>query len=271
MDKPMLLNLGCGSKYHKDWINIDFVSDDPNVMNYDLLRGIPYPANYFDAVYHSQVLEHFEKDVAVKFIKECFRVLKPGGIIRVVVPDLENIASEYLRLVKENIENPTASSRADYEWIMLELYDQTVRNKSGGMMADFLKDPEIINKDFVESRIGYSDKAERSKTLSSKAARKNVLFRIRRKVSRFLKNIFSNRKSKIGDLRISGEIHYWMYDRFSLSELLKRAGFENFEVRDAFSSSIPDWNKYELDVRNGKPFDPKALFTEAFKPSGHSS
>jgi predicted SAM-dependent methyltransferase len=266
MSKPELLNLGCGSKYHKDWTNVDFVSNDPNVVNHNLLKGIPFPENSFDVVYHSQVLEHFEKDDAVKFIKECFRVLKPGGIIRVVVPDLENIASEYLRLVKANIDNPTERNKADYDWIMLEFYDQTVRNKSGGKMAEFLKDPGMINKEYVEGRIGYSDKSERKGSLSNNSAtRKSIIFRIRQKILRFLINTFSSEQKKIGELRMSGEIHYWMYDRFSLSQILKETGLADIKVKDAYSSCIPDWGKYELDVKNGKPFDPTSLFVEAIK------
>jgi predicted SAM-dependent methyltransferase len=266
MPSKKLLNLGCGSKYHKDWTNVDFVSNDPNVVNHNLLKGIPFPENSFDVVYHSQVLEHFEKDDAVKFIKECFRVLKPGGIIRIVVPDLENIAAEYLRLVKANIEDPTERNKADYDWIMLELYDQTVRNKSGGRMADLLKDSRMINRKYVEKRIGYSDKSERKGSLSNNSAtRKSIIFRIRQKILRFLINTFSSDQRKIGVLRLSGEIHYWMYDRFSLSRILKDAGFVSIRVKDAYTSSIPDWEKYELDVKNGKSFDPTSLFVEAIK------
>lgn len=89
----------------------------------------------FDVIYHSQVLEHFTKDQAEFFIKECYRILKPKGIIRIVVPDLENIISEYTRLLNENLKSPSDLSIANYEWIMKELFDQTIRNGSGGKMA----------------------------------------------------------------------------------------------------------------------------------------
>ncbi|MBN2858622.1 MAG: methyltransferase domain-containing protein [Candidatus Delongbacteria bacterium] len=267
MRKLKLLNLGCGYKFHEGWINIDFVSESPFVFKYNLLKGIPYPDNYFDAVYHSQVLEHFQKKEASKFINECYRVLKPGGVIRVVVPDLENIASEYLRLVKENIENLTDSSKADYEWIMLEMYDQTIRNKSGGEMSEFLKKPDIINKDFIEKRIGYYDKKKRDSLLSKNTpSRRSLVSKLLKKTGLILKSIFSTEKSRIGELRTSGEIHYWMYDRYSLSVMLKETGFKDVKVKDPFSSSIPNWENYELDVKEGRVFDPSALFMEAVKP-----
>jgi len=84
-----MLNLGCGSHYHQDWINIDFQSKAPEVMRYNLCLGIPVPDESCDVLYQSHLLEHFPKRFALEFLKECYRVLKPGGIIRIVQPDLE--------------------------------------------------------------------------------------------------------------------------------------------------------------------------------------
>lgn len=100
MEKLNYLNVGCGGKFHKDWVNVDMTSNSKDVIVANLLKGIPFPDNSFDVVYHSQVLEHFPKEKARDFIKECFRVLKPDGIIRVVVPDLENIVNEYKKFFK---------------------------------------------------------------------------------------------------------------------------------------------------------------------------
>ena len=54
-----MLNLGCGGRYHKDWINIDFNSSGPDVIKHNLCLGIPSPNEDFDVVYHSDLLEHF--------------------------------------------------------------------------------------------------------------------------------------------------------------------------------------------------------------------
>ncbi len=139
------LDLGCGNRFHKDWVNIDMVSKNPYVISHNLLKGIPYPDNQFDVIYHAQVLEHIPKDKATDFIKECFRVLKPGGIIRIVVPNLENIVGEYIKHLKVNLENPTEESEANYDWILLEMYDQTVRQYVGGQMAEVINTPKLIN------------------------------------------------------------------------------------------------------------------------------
>ena len=132
MNKLNYLNLGCGFNFHKEWINVDMTSNSPYVISHNLLKKFPFHKNQFDVVYNSHVLEHFPKEKAPYFVSECFRVLKPGGLIRVGVPDLENIVNEYLKQLHENIENPNRLSEANYDWILLEMYDQTVRNRSGG-------------------------------------------------------------------------------------------------------------------------------------------
>src|SRR4030042_5055094 len=91
------INLGGGNKYHNEWVNVDLFSSSPFVRSWDLKKGIPYDDNTFEVVYHSQVIEHYEREDARRFIGECYRVLQPNGIIRIVTPDLEDIASTYLR------------------------------------------------------------------------------------------------------------------------------------------------------------------------------
>jgi hypothetical protein len=69
----------------------------------------------------------------------------------------------------------------------------------------------------------------------------------------------------IGQFRLGGEIHQWMYDRYSLSELLKKHGFENVKVVSATESQIPNWSNYNLDMMDGKVRKPDSLFMEAQK------
>src|SRR6266487_6353049 len=139
-----LLNLGCGSFVHDDWINIDFVSHDKRVIAHNLLLGIPFNANTFDAVYHSHILEHFTKADAPLFMEECYRVLKPGGWIRVVVPDLELLCKEYLKWLDLACQG-SEEAELNYNWIMIEMLDQIVRNTPGGEMALYLRQTHIYN------------------------------------------------------------------------------------------------------------------------------
>lgn len=61
----------------------------------NLCKPLPYPDNSVEVIFSSHVFEHLFLDEVEKLINECFRVLKPGGICRVVVPDLEKIMALY--------------------------------------------------------------------------------------------------------------------------------------------------------------------------------
>ena len=101
-------------------------------------------------------------------LKNVTGVLKDGGIIRIAVPDLEVIVKEYLyNMQKAFLGDKVASF--NYEWIMLELFDQMVRNYSGGQMAEYLfYQKEIPNIEFVYKRIGVEGRKLREKFLNTK-------------------------------------------------------------------------------------------------------
>ena len=274
MDTRNYLNVGCGTKFHRGWTNIDMVSKDPAVQAVNLIQGIPFEAGRFEVVYHSQVLEHIPKDKAPTFLAECLRVLKPGGILRVVVPDLEDIATEYLRLLRENIAAPSPRARADYDWLLLEMYDQVVRNHSGGAMAECLRQPAMVNQDFVVGRIGRV--ARDLMAPAPPAASPGVLQRLGAItpaklagwVQRQWRQRFGGEALRVGSFRLGGEPHLWMYDRYSLGRALQQVGFVDVQRVDPQTSAIADWARYELDVRDGAVLDPTSLFMEARKPLG---
>ncbi len=61
----------------------------------DVSRGFRFPDHSFEAVYCSHLLEHLHADVAERCLREVHRVLMPGGVVRVVVPDLDAIVAAY--------------------------------------------------------------------------------------------------------------------------------------------------------------------------------
>lgn len=283
MCKVKYLNIGCGNKFHKDWINIDMSSNNPDVIAVNLLNGIPFDDNYFDVVYHSQVLEHIPRDEAKDFIKECNRVLKPGGILRVVVPDLENITKEYLKWLEINWQGSGEESDANYEWIVLEMYDQTVRNAKGGLMYEYLRQEKMINEEYVLNRIGFigesirdyskMNRLKKIKLIYSKVSSKiqstsfigDSVKKIRLKFKTFFLSDEEKHFIEVGKFRLGGEIHYWMYDRYSLKKILESCGFERIELMSPVKSRIQNWDKYELDFKNNLAYDPTSLFMEAIK------
>jgi len=61
----------------------------------DLSRRFRFPDAYFECVYSSHVLEHLHPDVAEHCLREVHRILAPGGIVRVVVPNLDGLVARY--------------------------------------------------------------------------------------------------------------------------------------------------------------------------------
>jgi predicted SAM-dependent methyltransferase len=251
-----LLNLGCGYRFHPTWTNVDFKSTGPEVITHDIGKGLPFESKSFDAVYHSHLLEHFPKNHVSKFLSECLRVLKPGGTLRVVVPDLETIARLYLLLMEKSL-NGDEEAQKRYEWIMLELFDQMVRNTSGGAMLDYWRQDPMMAEDFVIQRLGSEAKDAIATIRTAPDAH----------IQQSSKPDHPLDPYKTGQFRLSGEVHQWMYDRYSLGKLLQEAGFEDIRVCRADESSIPDFNVYLLDIEtNGSIRKPDSLFMEAVKP-----
>lgn len=272
-----LLNLGCGSTFHPAWVNVDMVSCSPDVQICDLRKKLPYPDDYFDVCYSSHVIEHLKHGEVKRILAECWRVLKPQGIIRVVVPDLESIAREYLRAL-EQVESGVIGAESNYDWMMLELYEQSVRNVRGGEMMNFLINPALPNKEFVKSRIGtVVDEYSTDQLIKPsfwekiKSKKPSDLFqKFKITLAKYLVAAIAGKETAQafdeGLFRNLGEIHQWMYDRFSLRRLLEQSGFVNISVCRADISKIPDFNSYNLDVVEGKIRKPDSLFVEGIKP-----
>lgn len=62
----------------------------------DAVRGLPLRAGSVDAIYASHVVEHLDRDEARRFITEARRVLRTGGVLRLAVPDVRVLVTNYL-------------------------------------------------------------------------------------------------------------------------------------------------------------------------------
>src|SRR5712691_6105006 len=119
------LNLGCGPNAPSNWVNVDgswnawlsnhtylrrtltafgVVSKNSpgaqwNVrpLVHDLTKRLPFEDNTVSVIYGAHVLEHLYQADARRLLDECRRVLRPGGVIRMVVPDLHSMVASYLR------------------------------------------------------------------------------------------------------------------------------------------------------------------------------
>jgi hypothetical protein len=84
-------------------------------------------------------------------------------------------------------------------------------------------------------------------------------------------NLFERRSKAllydIAKFRTSGEVHLWMYDELSLRSLLDQYGFVDPVLHSAFTSGIPGFADYCLDVtQSGTRRKPDSIYMEAIKP-----
>jgi len=89
------LELGSGIKKGKEgWITVDLYGAD---IKWDLQNGIPLQDNIVDRIYTSHMLEHIPFVNLVEFLKQIYRVLKPGGELSVCVPNAGYYIRSYLK------------------------------------------------------------------------------------------------------------------------------------------------------------------------------
>ena len=95
-DLENYINLGSGFKTFDDYINIDFFSFS-NKADYEADFRYPLKINddCVDGIFTEHVLEHLTYDQVERLLKECYRILKPGGIIRIIVPDVSIFIEKY--------------------------------------------------------------------------------------------------------------------------------------------------------------------------------
>ncbi|KJS02870.1 MAG: hypothetical protein VR65_03730 [Desulfobulbaceae bacterium BRH_c16a] len=255
-----MLNLGCGGRYHPAWTNVDYTKTGPEVIIHDLMRPLEFSDNTFDVVYHSHVLEHMPKRYAPGFLRECLRVLRSGGILRVVVPDLEFAAREYL----QQLQKAKSGEREEIdklEYLTINLLDQMTRHQSGGEMLNYWKQNPMPNEDFAVQTHGIE-------VVRSLAVLRDPSIPEDCRIMKKDYNLESDYLSadQIGRFRGSGEPHLWMYDSVSLTQLLLSAGFQTVNSCRANESSIPDFNSFKLDLLNdGSVAKPDSIFLEAIK------
>jgi SAM-dependent methyltransferase len=266
-----MLNIGCGPVFHPDWLNLDVEPVDAAVQRFDARGPLPFEDASVDVIYHSHLLEHLGPVEADEFVLECLRILRPGGVMRVVVPDLEGIARAYLSALDEARKGEDETL---YEWTRLELIDQLVREKSGGEMAEYLKRLDPGRARLVRTRAGteidgYIDAASRKGALHRVTFGK-IARRLRFVLAQTSVGLIGGMRMvealKCGVFRQRGEVHRVMYDELALARLLGQAGFCSIARVTAFTSSMPDFGRYSLDVRHGEIRKPDSLFMEARKP-----
>ena len=245
-DGRAMLNLACGSKSNYNWTNIDFspivflahhvtiarilrrigalsearyekvLNVDPDIIRWDLRKGIPFRNELFDVVYNSHFLEHIDLEAVVPFIKDIHRVLKKGGIVRIIVPDLQVLVNRYLSSAKK-LERGDVSALNEHQETICSLFGQMVRRESAGTNLQ----PAFV---------------------------------------RVIEKMVRGGPGKIG------ELHRWMYDKYTLQALLKDSGFVDIREQRYCLSGIGGWQQFNLDSNDdGEVYKPNSLYIEGVK------
>src|ERR1700722_13285432 len=95
------LDLGCGPNTHENFINLEYRWSPKIDLCWDVSQGIPFPDRSLRGVFTEHCLEHFPLSVAEKVIREVYRVLVPGGRVRIIVPDAEIYLTRYTDRIRQ--------------------------------------------------------------------------------------------------------------------------------------------------------------------------
>ena len=270
--KKINLNIACGSTFIIDegWINLDYQALDKSVISANLLDPLSFDEEQVDVIYSSHFLEHIPRNRVNSFIQECYRVLAIGGKMRLVLPDLENLCSEYLKC-RQNKEH----KKADYT--IIEIIDQCVRSHPGGLLGEYFEylsensDAQSDMVEYVKKRCGedlssyglscegspHTDKSSQEifikKIMSILFEPRELVGKLQHKLSdcrtrlaiALLPKAF--REQNVSCAAI-GERHAWMWDFYTLSQELDRAGFCDIKRLSFDQTEIPDFPLIPLDM-----------------------
>ena len=94
--KDFLVNVGCGSNGYDGWINIDYSLYEGVNCTFDCRKELPFQDASVKGIFTEHFFEHLDyENEAKEFLADCFRVLVPGGVIRIIVPDAEKFLYGY--------------------------------------------------------------------------------------------------------------------------------------------------------------------------------
>jgi predicted SAM-dependent methyltransferase len=152
------LQIGCGRRILAGWLNADYHPKTRDVLHLDATRRLPFDDATFDYVFSEHMIEHVPFHQGQDLIEECFRVLAPGGTLRISTPDLAFLIDLYRS--REIPERERSSVQAEF----LDHFLATeIKNRQRHAPVDY--DSFLINKfvrawghEFIydEKTLGYT-------------------------------------------------------------------------------------------------------------------
>ncbi|MBI3351106.1 MAG: methyltransferase domain-containing protein [Nitrospirae bacterium] len=162
----MKLHLGCGKRHILGFVHIDAV-DYPHVDHISTIDNLSFiQDNSVDLIYNCHVLEHFKRRDVERVLREWYRVLNPGGILRISVPDFARLCEVYQRYGKLDLVMGPLFGRQDYLYnIHYSVFDfaslSDVLQRSGFINVkhyDWRQTEHADTDDFSQAYIPHMDK-----------------------------------------------------------------------------------------------------------------
>lgn len=272
------VNIACGASVVSSWLNLDFSPVTSEIKKANLLGRLPLADQSIDVCYSSHFIEHIPRKKLKGFLTECYRILAPGGRIRLVMPDLEEMCREYLTMRE-------AGEHEKADFLVLEILDQCVRQEAGGELGQYYRslsdqDNSDLMSEYVKIRTGenldfYKGQGEKRTAIKDKirtAVRSpgKFLTLLQWSYSRALSLMFpaAFRQQNISFASV-GERHMWIYDFHTLAKLLQQVGFVDIEKLACNRTHITDFPLVPLDMyEDGSPRKGReSMYIEAKRPN----
>jgi len=92
VSEKVKINLGSGHWKLPGWISVDLDASSLPEVCANLAKRLPIKCGSADLLYSEDFIDQLELEDARTFLRECHRILKPGGVVRILTPDLERLA-----------------------------------------------------------------------------------------------------------------------------------------------------------------------------------
>jgi predicted SAM-dependent methyltransferase len=96
MNGKIKINLGSGHWKLDGWVNVDIDLDSQPDVGANLSGSLPFASGVASLMHTEDFIDQLELENAGEFLKECHRILTPGGVLRVLTPNMRKLAHLYL-------------------------------------------------------------------------------------------------------------------------------------------------------------------------------
>jgi predicted SAM-dependent methyltransferase len=215
IDNKRFYNVGSGSFSHPYWTNLDYVSDwyvgmQINVIHIDLMEKGPLPieANSAEVIYSSHTIEHVKDDAVQNLFNESYKVLKPGGFIRITTgPDADT--------------DFEALQRGDSHWFYWNKWYEA----PGTYEHVYHKPATAVPLEerwlhHVASQLAPNDKSPSQVKLNADEIRRLITNKSKNELLDYLTSLCAFQPERTGN-----HVSWWNYNK--IEDFLRRAGFTN--------------------------------------------